>query len=69
MKIRGEGDAAASKYYDIFTKNEELAIFLRKLQALEKTLKNNSTVILDSRTPPYDLFIEKPLKKKNGKKK
>ena len=68
MKIRGEGDAAASKYYDIFTKNEELAIFLRKLQALEKTLKNNSTVILDSRTPPYDLFIEN-LNGKNGKKK
>ena len=68
MKIKGEGDAAASKYYDIFTKNEELAIFLRKLQALEKTLKNNSTVILDSRTPPYDLFIEN-LKGKNGRKK
>ena len=59
MKIKGEGDAVAAKYYDIFTRNEDLAIFLRKLEALEKTLKNNSTIILDSRTPPYDLFIEK----------
>ncbi|HDD65007.1 MAG TPA: protease modulator HflC [Firmicutes bacterium] len=70
MKIRGEGDAAAARYYNIFTKNEELAIFLRKLRALENTLKNNSTVILDSRTPPYDLLIDKKyLEKKYGRKK
>ncbi|MCD6220312.1 protease modulator HflC [Candidatus Calescamantes bacterium] len=67
-RIRGEGDAEAARYYDIFTKNEELAIFLRKLEALETTLKNNSTIILDSRTPPYDLLMGDYLKgKEDGK--
>ncbi|MCD6521301.1 protease modulator HflC [Candidatus Calescamantes bacterium] len=60
-RIRGEGDAEAAKYYDVFTKNEDLAIFLRKLEALENTLKEKSTVILDYRTPPYDLFLGKYL--------
>ncbi|HIE44252.1 MAG TPA: protease modulator HflC [Candidatus Omnitrophica bacterium] len=62
-RIRGEGDAEAARYYDIFSENEELAIFLRKLESLESTLKNNATVILDSRTPPYDLLMGSYLEK------
>jgi membrane protease subunit HflC len=62
-RIRGEGDAEAAQYYEIFSKNEELAIFLRKLEALEKTLEKNATVILDYRTPPYDLLMGKYLEK------
>ena len=56
-RIKGEGDAEAAKYYDVFSENEELAIFLRKLEALESTLKSDATVILDHRTPPYDLLM------------
>ncbi len=68
-RIKGEGDAEAAQYYDVFTKNEKLAIFLRKLEALKNTLQNNSTIILDYRTPPYDLLTGKYLEKsKNGKK-
>ncbi|NOZ64480.1 MAG: hypothetical protein GXO71_06075 [Caldiserica bacterium] len=68
-RIKGEGDAEAARYYDIFSKNEDLAIFLRKLEALENTLKSNSTIILDSRTPPYDLLLGGYLEKDNGEKK
>ncbi len=62
-KIKGEGDAEAAQYYNVFSKNEDLAIFLRKLESLETTLAKNSTVILDYRTPPYDLLMGKYLEK------
>jgi membrane protease subunit HflC len=52
---RGKGDAAALQYYAEFQKNPELAILLRKIDALRK-LKEGTTLILDFRTPPYDLF-------------
>jgi membrane protease subunit HflC len=58
-KIRGEGDAEAAQYYKVFSENEELAIFLRKLESLKTTLEKNATVILDQRTPPYDLLLGK----------
>ena len=62
-KIKGEGDAEAAQYYNVFSKNEELAIFLRKLESLETTLEKNATVILDYRTPPYDLLLGNYLEK------
>lgn len=55
-KIRGEGDAAAAEYYRIFEDNKKLAVFLEKLDTLEKVLKDQSTVILDTQTPPFDLL-------------
>lgn len=55
-RIRGEGDAEAAKHYGVFQQDPQLAIFLRKLAALENTLKDRSTVVLDPRTPPYDLM-------------
>ncbi len=54
--IKGQADAEAAKYYEVFKENEEFAIFLKKLEALEQTLKQKSTVILDTRTPPFDLL-------------
>ena len=59
-RIMGEGDALAAKYYEVFAENEELAIFLRKLDALRKTLEEKTTVILDTGMPPYDLLEEMP---------
>ena len=59
-RIRGEGDALAAKHYGVFSENEELALFLRKLDALKKTLKGKTTVILDTGTPPYDLLEKMP---------
>ncbi|MCK4325899.1 protease modulator HflC [bacterium] len=54
--LMGQGDAEAAKYYEIFADNEELAIFLRKLDALKKTLEKRATVILTTKDEPYDLF-------------
>jgi modulator of FtsH protease HflC len=54
--IRAEGDAEAAKSFDAFKEHPELAVFLLKLNALEASLKDRSTLILDERTPPFDLF-------------
>lgn len=54
--IRSEGDAEAAKSFEIFKDHPELAVFLLKLNALEASLKDRSTLILDERTPPFDLL-------------
>ncbi|MFC1805716.1 protease modulator HflC [Planctomycetota bacterium] len=54
-RLRGKGDAAAADAYKVFQKNEGLAIFLRKLDAIRK-LKDRLTLIIDTRTPPWDLL-------------
>lgn len=55
-RTRAEGDAAAAEYYEVFEKNPELAMFLRKLEVLEETLKSKATVVLSADTEPYDLL-------------
>jgi membrane protease subunit HflC len=63
--IRAEGDAKAAESYQVFEKNPELAVFLRKLEVLELTLKTKSTVVLSSETEPFDLLQgDKALPKK-----
>lgn len=59
-QIRGEADAEAAKSLAVFEQNEELAIFLLKLKALEDSLKLKTTLVLDDRTPPYDLLTKPP---------
>jgi len=55
--LKGEGDALAAKIYaDAFGKSPEFFEFRRGLEALSKTLKNNSRVILSHDNP-----ILKPL--------
>ena len=64
-RIRAEGDAEAAGYYAKFHKNPELAMFLRKLEVFEETLKEKSTVVLDTDMEPYDLLYgSKALPKK-----
>lgn len=55
-KIRGQGEAVAAEVYPVFQQNPELAGFLLRLDALELSLKERSTLIFDTRTPPFDLF-------------
>lgn len=55
-KLRAEGDAAAAQHYQVFAKNPELATFLRKLEVMQETLKEKSTVVLSSDTEPFDLL-------------
>ena len=55
-RIRAEGDRTAAEYYAVFSKNPELAAFLRKLDSLRQTVSEKTTLILDTQTPPYDLL-------------
>lgn len=57
-RIRGEADAQAAQAYGVLQQNPELAMLLLKLNALEMTLKDRATLILDDRTPPFDLLRE-----------
>lgn len=55
-KIRAEGEAVAADLLPVFQQNPELATFLLRTEALEAALKERSTLIFDTRTPPFDLF-------------
>lgn len=55
-RIRAEGDAAAAEAYTVFEKDPGLALFLRKIEVLEQTLGQRSTVVLGADTPPFDLL-------------
>ncbi len=55
-EIRAKGDAEAAKYYAAFKENPELAIFLRKLDALRKIMKTKTTLVLDTDAAPFDLL-------------
>jgi membrane protease subunit HflC len=46
--IRAQGDREASTQYQSFAKNEEFAIFLRKVDALKKMLDHNTTFVLSA---------------------
>lgn len=55
-RIRGQAMIKAAEQYDEFKEDLDFAIFLRKLDALEETMKTKTTIILDPKTPPYDLL-------------
>lgn len=55
-RIRGQAEAEAAEAYKVFQQDPKLAIFLQKLNAIEQTTKEKTTLILDPRTPPFDLL-------------
>ncbi len=55
-EIRGKGEAEAAKSLAVFQQNPELAMFIFRLNALENSLKDRSTLIFDQQTTPFDLF-------------
>ncbi|MFW6457655.1 MAG: SPFH domain-containing protein, partial [Planctomycetota bacterium] len=60
--IRSEGEAAEAKYYDEFAQQPELAIFLRRLEALRKIAEKARdadrpiTFVLDPKTEPFSVL-------------
>ena len=54
--LMAEGDAEAASYYAVFTKEPELATFLRKLQAMKKILSSKSTLSLSTESAPFDVL-------------
>jgi modulator of FtsH protease HflC len=59
-RIRGEGEAEAAKVLPVFQQNPDLANFLLRIDALQQSLNQRSTLIFDERTPPFDLFTGIP---------
>jgi membrane protease subunit HflC len=57
-QIRGQGELKAAEAFRVFEQSPELAILLLKLKALEQSLQERTTLILDQRTPPFDLLKE-----------
>ncbi len=55
-RIRAEGDAKAASYYSVFKQDPALADFLRKLDSLRKIMPKKTTLILNTRYPPFDLL-------------
>ena len=60
-RIRGEGEAEAAKVLPVFQQNPELANFLLRIDALQQSLNQRTTLIFDERTPPFDLFTGIPV--------
>lgn len=54
--IRGQADKEASQALKTFEQNPELAVFLLKLEALEHALKDRATLVVDTKSPPFDLL-------------
>jgi membrane protease subunit HflC len=59
-QITAEGEAEAAKTLPIFQENPELAKYLLRIAALQQSLNRKTTLILDERTPPFDLFSHLP---------
>ena len=55
-EIRNQGRKQVSEIYAQFREYPELRIFLDKLNALEESFSQDTTLILDQRFPPIDLF-------------
>jgi len=54
--IRAEGEAQAAEYLKEMGKDEELAIFLAWLDAVETALSRNTTLVLESDIAPWHLL-------------
>ena len=56
-RIRGEAEAEAINIYaEAYNKDPEFFTFLRTLQAYEEVLGDNSTLILGTESPLYEIF-------------
>jgi membrane protease subunit HflC len=55
-EIRAEGEAQAAEYLRQMGQDEELAVFLTWLDAIERALADNTTVILETNTAPWHLL-------------
>ncbi len=52
--IIGRGEAVAAETLPVFQQNPELANFLLGLRSLEASTREKTTLIFDSRTPPFN---------------
>jgi membrane protease subunit HflC len=55
-EIRAEGETQAAEYLEQMGEDEELAIFLSWLDAVEASLSENATLVLDADVAPWHLM-------------
>jgi membrane protease subunit HflC len=55
--IKGAADAEATKHFGVFAQNQELAVFLMQLRALESTLGKGATIVADPTLSPFNLLL------------
>ncbi|MBX3472576.1 MAG: hypothetical protein KF878_37470 [Planctomycetes bacterium] len=55
-RLMGEAEREAEEAYARLAQDPELAIFLKKLAALEKLLGRRTTLVFDTSEPPFDLL-------------
>jgi len=59
---RGEAEAEAARLYaEAYQADPQLYEFLRKLQALKEVTRSNTTLMLDTSTPPFDILQQAPV--------
>ena len=63
--IRAEGEAQAAEYLEQMGEDEELAIFLAWLDAVESSLSQNTTLVLESDVAPWHLMNLNSASKEN----
>lgn len=56
--IRTQGKIEAARFYSLFKENEELAVFLRRIETLKEVLAHNTTFVLDASQLKLDLLNE-----------
>ena len=68
QEIRTQGEERAAMYLTDMNQDEELAVFLIRLDTLEKALSQNTTVMLDMEQAPFHLMdpSANPLRKLGG---
>ena len=59
-KIKGQGDADAAKHYAAFAENPDLHKYLIQIDTLKKVTSQNTTIIVDTTTPPFNVLTEEP---------
>lgn len=52
----GEAEREAEAHYKRLAEDPELAIFLKKLEALKELVSKRTTLVLDTSQPPFDLL-------------
>ena len=55
--IRGEAEKQATGFFETFKQNEELALYLLELQALERTLSKGATLVVNPNMSPFHLLM------------
>jgi len=57
-EIRSEAERVVSAYYKEFSQHPELRIYLDKLRALADSLRERTTIIIDTQQSPFDIMQE-----------